>query len=129
MKNNHQAPEYGWPEFSDFKITLISAVISFVVNQLLNMITWKFFYAYCKEKNDEDLRKSKTLKACNSLYKGLYFTTVTVWGYIILKDTDYLPWTLLGKSHGYNMNIGYPTVKWPEGLKLYYLGTMGYHVH
>eukprot|EP00347_Sterkiella_histriomuscorum_P004735 403359308 len=129
MKLNHEAPDYGWAEFSDFKITLISAGISLVSNQIMNLITWPFFYAFCKEKNDEDLRKSKTLKACNSLYKGVYFISVTVWGFYVLKDTDYLPWTLLGKASYDNFNVGYPSVAWPAGMREYYLGTMGYHVH
>lgn len=129
MKNNHKEPEHGWSELSDFKITLIAAIVSFVVNQVMNLVTWKFFYALCKEKQDEDLRKSKTLKACNSLYKGVYFITVTVWGYYVLRDCDYLPKSLFGKGDLTNLNNGYPTPKWPVGLREYYLGTMGYHVH
>jgi hypothetical protein len=32
MKKNHQPPEYGWPEISDFQTTLGTAVISFLIN-------------------------------------------------------------------------------------------------
>jgi hypothetical protein len=95
----------------------------------MNCIFWSFFYAFCKEKEDEDLRRSKTLKACNSLYKGCYFIAVTIWGYYTLKDTEFLPSSLLGRSDYSHFNIGYPRVKWPEGMRLYYLGTMGYHIH
>lgn len=95
----------------------------------MNLVTWRFFYAYCKEKENEELRKSKTLKSCNSLYKGVYFVSVTIWGYYVLRDTDYLPWCLFGKGELNSLNVSYPTPKWPVGLREYYLGTMGYHVH
>jgi hypothetical protein len=95
----------------------------------MNYLSWNFFYDKCKEKNDDDLRRSKTLKACNSLYKGVYFITVTIWGYYTLKDMDYLPKSLFGKGDYEHFNVDYPRVKWPEGLRTYYLGTMGYHVH
>lgn len=129
MKDNHEAPVYGWAEFSDFKITLMTACVSIIVNQVMNMLTWNIFYGLCKEKNDEELRKSKTLKACNSLYKGIYFIVVTLWGYQTLKDQDYLPTSLFGKGDYQHFNVNYPRQNWPEGMRTYYLGTMGYHVH
>jgi len=95
----------------------------------MNKLTWGFFYSVCKEKNNEELRQAKTLKACNSLYKGFYFITVTIWGYYVLKDAKYLPWTLLGHGNLQYLRENYPIHSWPEGLRPYYLGTMGYHVH
>lgn len=127
--NSFKEPEYGWPRYEDFYITLITGGISFALNKLLNLITWNFFYNNCKEKDDQYVRMAKTKKAANSFYKFLYFASVACWGYSILKDEDYLPVTLLGKGSLSNLNKSYPVHKWPKGLKYYYLGTMGYHVH
>lgn len=98
MKSSFKEPSYGWPSYSDFYITLTFAVISFVVNYILNKLTWSFFYSYCKEKNNEKLRIGKTVKACNSFYKSLYFMLVTIWGYTVIKDEKYLPRALLGSG-------------------------------
>ena len=46
-----------------------------------------------------------------------------------MKDVYYLPPSLLG--HG-NMKLvykDYPLHMWPNNMKYYYLGTMGYHVY
>jgi hypothetical protein len=90
---------------------------------------WPFFYHYCKEKKDEKIRFAKTKKACNSFYKAIYFIVVTIWGYTVLKDEKYLPPSLLGTGSIELANVGYPVHSWPPGYKIYYLGTMGYHVH
>lgn len=129
MKSNFREPHYKWPELSDFYITIIFALMSVAINFILNKISWSFFYAVCKEKKDEEIRKAKTLKACNSFYKSLYFMSAAAWGYYILKDEKYLPRSLLGHGDLSLMNDNYPVHHWPIGLRCYYLGTMGYHVH
>jgi hypothetical protein len=80
------------------------------------MLTWDFFYTYCKEKNDKELRKAKTLKACNSFYKGLFFMFAAGWGYYVLKDEPYLPPTLLGKGSLSELYTVYPQTKWAKGF-------------
>lgn len=64
----------------------------------MNMLTYDFFYRTCKEKKDEELRISKTLKACNSFYKAIYYICVTIWGYYILRDQYFVPPMLLGSG-------------------------------
>jgi hypothetical protein len=75
----------------------------------MNFVTWGFFYNVCKEKNNEDIRRAKTLKACNSLYKACYFFTVTLWGYQVLKNERYLPKELFGEGDMKVMVDNYPT--------------------
>ena len=129
MFSNFSEPEDGWADISDFGITLAAGLISLVANLLMNELTWDFFYKSCKEKNDEQLRIAKTKKSCNSFYKGVYYIAVAIWGYEVLKDEIYLPRSLLGSGDLLLINKGYPNYKMPEGLKYYYLGTLGYHVH
>ena len=87
------------------------------------------FYSVCKEKKDEELRYSKTMKACNSFYKGLYFISTTIIGYKVLKNEPYLTPYLLGQGDMSLFSTSYPFHVWPEYFQYYYLGTMGYHLH
>lgn len=95
----------------------------------MNKYTWPFFYEYCKEKQNNAVRLAKTQKSCDHFYKGFYFILATVWGYFIMKDTNFLPPSLLGKGNLSHCYDNYPVVSWPSGLKVYYLATMGYHLH
>lgn len=72
---------------------------------------------------------AKTTKATNSFFKGLYFICVTTWGYQLLKDEKYLPPMLLGKGNLRNINADFPNYGVDYHFKLYYLGTMGYHLY
>ena len=127
--HEHQEPPYGWPAFSDFKITIVSAILCCIANYVVNRMTWSFFYEHCKEKKVEETRNAKTVKATNSFYKGLYFIFAVVWGYLVLQDSKFLPPSLLGSGDMLDIHKNYPNVEWPQGLKAYYLGTMGYHLH
>lgn len=44
------------------------------------------------------------MKAANNLYKALYFTAVSLWGYSVLKDENYLPPSLFGNGDLVNLN-------------------------
>ncbi len=128
MIDNHKEPPHGWPRYGDFWITMIAAIVIGVVNKVMNVITWKYFYEACKEKKNEAIRVAKTEKACDSLFKGIFKSIVAIWGYQVLKNETYLPRELLGIGHLSNVGSNFPTHAWPEGLRLYYLGTMGYYL-
>ena len=96
MFTEFKEPEYGWPQYRDFYITGIASAVSWAIQTVMNKYTWNFFYKNCKEKNNEKVRQSKTQKSCDHFYKGFYFIIATVWGYLILKDSDFLPPYLLG---------------------------------
>lgn len=69
------------------------------------------------------------MKACNSFYKGLYFLAVTIWGFLILRNEKYCTPLLFGNGDLKYLNYELQTYERPRGFRLYYLGTMGYHVH
>lgn len=43
-------------------------------------------------------------KMTNTFHKFLYFSFATIWGYIVLKDQEYMPW-MLGGSGDYHIGI------------------------
>ncbi len=122
-------PEYGWPQYSDFYFVLIACAVSWAIQIVMNKYTWKFFYNNCKEKNNEQVRLSKTQKSCDHFYKGFYFIVATVSGFLMLKDSEFLPSYLLGKGDLSLAYDNYPCINWPAGLRVYFLSTMGYHLH
>jgi hypothetical protein len=126
---NFEEPSYGWPAYSDFIITLLTGLVSLGFNVISNKFTWKFFYDNCRERKNDELRQAKATKAASCFYKSMYFMGASIWGYCVLKDEKYLPSSLLGHGDLSRLTEDYPKPNWPEGFKLYYLGTMGFHVH
>ena len=84
-------------------------MVSYILHKVTDIVMWNFFYTYCKEKDDEELRIAKTKKACHSFYKGIYFVFVSIWGFLVLKDEKFLPPELLGKGSLQNINADFPT--------------------
>lgn len=122
-------PVGGWPKLSDFWITVASSVIIFIGIALTKKLTYSTFYYYCKEKNDEELRVSKTIKACTSFFKMNYYFAACVWGYVLMKDLYFLPPALLGTGRLENIETKFPYNGFPAEFKYYYLGTMGFHFY
>ena len=122
-------PHYGWPKLSDFKITIISTILINLAEKFMKLFTWRYFYAVCKEKHDLVVRYDKTVKACHSFFDMFYYTLMGIWGYIVLKDAYYLPHYLGGAGDMDLSTQDYPIHPWPNGFKLYFLSSLGYHVH
>lgn len=85
---------------------------------------------YCKEQNDLEVRKGKTTRMTDYLFKFIYFCGSTAWGYYIMKDLDFMPRALGGDG---NVALSVSPVYNPHGkhdprLKHYILITSGYHV-
>jgi hypothetical protein len=129
IMSNYEAPAQGWAKYEDFYITIFSCAAIYILNYVFNKLTWRFFYAICKEQKDEEIRQAKTLKACNSFYKGVYFIFSTSWGYYLLRDEPYLSPLLLGGGDMSRIIESYPVVPYTQGFRYYYLATMGYHLY
>lgn len=62
------------------------------------------------------------------MYKLLYYFSITVLGYIVLRDSPVLVPELGGSGDFYNMFKGWPYLEHPPIYKYYYLISMGYHI-
>ena len=62
-------------------------------------------------------------------WQVVYFTVATTWGYIALKDTDWLPWWMGGPADGHFTNsfVNPPFLPYPQIVYEYSLWTFGYH--
>jgi hypothetical protein len=87
-----------------------------IVEEGFKKLTWQYFYDNCVEQNDEVLRILKVNKASKRMFSGLYFSIVTVAGWLILNKTDFLPPMLLGNKDGRMENLwkDFPIVADPK---------------
>jgi uncharacterized membrane protein len=131
MRNTFKEPKEGWHQYTDFYVTILGGIFSYFLKNIVLLLTWNFVYRNCKETKDEEVRLAKTVKACDCLYKAIYFLAATIWGYVLLQDENFLPPALLGQGSYSNINKLYPyhNYKYPEGVRIYYLFTLGYHIH
>ena len=56
MMKTYKEPRAGWNTFSDFYITVISAILSYTANNMFVKMTFSFFYARIKDKSNELVR-------------------------------------------------------------------------
>lgn len=130
-------PNYEFSKFSDFKICIPFMIFFLVLKhfalEFLKKVCEKVMkknYRFPKTERDEALGKRYRVILPMHAYKGTMYFIFTVAGYIILKDLDYFPKTLLG--HGYLPNMfkdGYPQsmyLKKPPLFDLYYLCCLAY---
>jgi len=86
------------------------------------------FYKINKEKVDIKKREARTRKAVKCIFKALYMTCSSIAGWYTLKDSFILPPSLGGSGSLYNAFETFPFVKLPVLYRLYFTGSMGYHV-
>jgi len=92
-----------------------------------------FYESICKEKFDKVKKEFFIEKCCHTTTQIFYFTFVTVWGYKVLVNTDWLPYDLGGslpiKIAADNAMVGMPFATVPESVVNFCMITMGYHFH
>jgi hypothetical protein len=80
---------------------MIASAVAFCCYEFLNQrLTYTLLYSVAKG-DTNDMKHFYTSKACFNFYKMQYFIFATVWGYLSLKPTGWLPWHLGG-----NLEIG-----------------------
>ena len=118
---------YAFPNIYDFKITACSSVVFAISEFFIRKVAFKLFVPFCKEQKDLKARDYRSGKAAFSIYKFIYFCAATIWGYQVLKNTEYLPWYMGGSGDFARLFDGYPYMEHTPMLKEYFLVTMGYH--
>ena len=116
-----------------FYIFIYLALIKFLLQFAFRHITPYILKKQYKNPNDEKnylLGKMYTRKLAIHLYKMLFYTLITSFGYYVLNQTNYFPKSLLG--HGYLPNMfseGYPKDFFhtkPKYFDLYYVINLAY---
>jgi ceramide synthetase len=100
----------------------------FVVKYQISNVAKPVLLLVGKDRNDEELLKERVLKASLSVYKILYYSTMTIVGYLILKDTDILPPWLGGSGALENAFKDYPYQPQYPHMLTYSLVCLGYYL-
>ena len=99
--------------------TIFFAALEIVISKFASYL----FEPYCKVQDNVEERRIRSAKAAACIYKTLYYTWATAWGYLVLKDQPYFP-TLLGGSGEFNLaGNEFPYFNFPDQLKEYILIT------
>ncbi len=119
---------YSWPKFSDFWVCLVVAAVWMCLEKLIKYLFYDYFYSIARESETIELRKLRALKSVKCLYKLIYYSSITIYGYIVLKDSIVLVPELGGSGNFYDMFKGWPYLEFPPIYKYYYLISLGYHI-
>jgi len=90
--------EYVFPEVFDLKYFFMSAIVWAIIEILVKKYLPCIMYGVCKEQEDLAKRHIRCVKAVDYLWRCVYFTGSTMWGYNVMKDGHYLPYSLGGKG-------------------------------
>ncbi|OUM60569.1 hypothetical protein PIROE2DRAFT_13655 [Piromyces sp. E2] len=74
-------------------------------------------------------RDVKIEKCATQIYKTLTYITLSVIGYVLLKDEDYFPKSLGGHGEIEQMWVDLPYQKQSDNINLYYVIALSYHLH
>lgn len=112
---------------------LVFAAIYHGMEKAYKYFLSSFYESICKEKFDKVKKEFFIEKCCHTTTQIFYFTFVTVWGYKVLVNTDWLPYGLGGslpiKIAADNAMVGMPFATVPESVVNFCMITMGYHFH
>lgn len=77
---------YEFPNWRDFKWTLLSIAIISICDVLAFMVLSRLLRPFVKIQDDLEERDRRSEKAAYNLFKLCYYIAVTVWGFVVLKD-------------------------------------------
>ena len=113
------------------------AIVGGIVYQTFRMAVFKFSKPFhsriCKEKKDEVKRDRYIERMCESTAKSTFHTTAFIWGYVVLKQANWLPWCIGGEGALDVVLKNNVVTELPFGIPLravitYGLFTSGYHL-
>ena len=132
-----QNPNYKFSQYSDFLICIpliiiISLIKKYSQKHLIRFCekVMKKSYRFPKTEKDREFGKKYRIKLPEHLFKGTMYLILTIAGYLILKDLNYFPKSLLGKGHLPDMlKDGYPNCFYlykPPFFDFYYMFCLSY---
>ena len=128
--HSNKPDNYIYPDWRDFAWTLLSVVVISIFDYIGYKVLNKLFRPYCKVQDDIEDRDRRTVKAAYSIFKFFYFVSVSTWGFVVLHDKKFFP-SLLGGTgdlHRCYENFPYQKPEAREGLKMFIVLQLGYHV-
>jgi len=132
-KRQQARPDYEYPQISDLWMTIASLAV-FIPSRII-LAKYVFIALGDKIIPSLEVRKHWTKKDRDArvdrfgtvVYKLCFFVGVAIYGFWVLKDTDFFPPQLGGKGSVSNCFTDFPFSPEVPNLKLYYMIELGYH--
>jgi len=121
------------PKPADF----VESIVYVVIFGLLRLLVADKIFIYIgdkvlpKNKWPKEVREHKVDRFGGVLFKLCYFLFITAYGYYLLHDKEWMPPILGGNGDIVKCFNGlpYPVVELDQGIKMYYMLQLGYHLH
>jgi hypothetical protein len=94
----------------------------------LEVFLTPLFEKICREQVDPEIRKTRSIKGVKNIYKGFYNLGVSIFAYIVLRETYIVPPLLGGNDSFYEHFNTFPYWEHPKYYSEFYLTCMGYNV-
>lgn len=125
----NSGPEnYSFTKPEDFLIALAFMMFFLVTHLIWLKIVPPLMEPICKEQKDLKDRKRRSKKMALMLYGFILYTCTSIWGFQILKETEFFPKALGGKGDPWKLFDQFPFQKEIPGMKMYYMCVLGWHL-
>lgn len=119
--------DYPWFHWSEFwKCIVFGAILEFCKRKAMTTV-YPFLDRYVKDKHDPKARKKRSDKASKYVWMTFYYSAMSIYGYIVLKDSAWLPDYMGGKGSWEGMWKGMPYIEPCKGATTYAMLQLGYH--
>jgi hypothetical protein len=103
--------DYPWFHWSEFwKCIVFGAILEFCKRKAMAAV-YPFLDRYVKDKHDPKARKKRSDKASKYVWMTFYYSAMSIYGYIVLKDSAWLPDYMGGKGSWEGMWKGMPYIE------------------
>jgi hypothetical protein len=82
-------------------------------------LVYPYLNEYVKDKHDPELRHKRALKASKYVWMTFYYSAMSVYGYLLLKDSAWLPAYMGGNGSWEGMWKGMPHIQPCKGATTY----------
>jgi len=130
-QNQENSPlEFRFPQFSDLVGGLYCFTLIAITRLVLSTTLFKWFGEYVINPKYEGTQREERVERFGIVFfKLFYFSVSSFIGYHCLKDAEWFPPSLGGSGKTSACWTSYPFAPYSDDLKLYYMMSLGYHLH
>jgi len=123
-------PGFRYPQFSDLVGGLYCFVFIAIIRLFLSTTLFKWLGEYVINPKYQGTQREERVERFGIVFfKLFYFSVSSFIGYQCLKDAEWLPPSLGGTGKTSACWTSYPFAPYSDDLKLYYMISLGYHLH
>ena len=95
--SKNQPKGFDFPKLTDFWKSLVVALATQLGKGVADKLLYPAMYKIVKVSENEQYKQKHAHKAADYLFSTIMYIVVSVWGFIVLKDSPFLPWFMGGR--------------------------------